>query len=148
MSGEIAAANAEQSVYEQVEAEELQEFGPAPVKSKSSCVPESAATDQRQGRSKENAPKGNAMHEFPNTPTISSSTPRDESFRRIVEMQDNQSYALQQLIHQQQQGVVALTLPQPSMPVFSGNPVDYCDFIRSFEHLIESKTASASARLY
>ncbi|XP_028417945.1 uncharacterized protein LOC114542641 [Dendronephthya gigantea] len=43
---------------------------------------------------------------------------------------------------------LALTLPQPSMPVFSGNPVDYCDFIRSFEHLIESKTTSPSARLY
>ena len=148
LSGEIAAANAEQSVYEQAEAEELQEFSPAPVKSKSSCVPETAVTDQRQGRSKEKAPKVNAMHDFPNTPTIPSSTPRDESFRRIVEMQDQQSHALQQLIHQQQQGVMALTLPQPSMPVFSGNPVDYCDFTRSFEHLIESKTASASARLY
>ena len=63
-------------------------------------------------------------------------------------MQDQQSYALQQLIKQQQQGVKALTLPQPSMQIFSGNPIDYCDFIRSFEHLIESKTASPSARLY
>ena len=43
---------------------------------------------------------------------------------------------------------MALTLPQPSLPTFSGNPVDYCDFIRSFEHLIESKTVSPSARLY
>ena len=65
------------------------------------------------------------------------STPQDESFRRIAQIQDQQSNALQQLIHQQQQGVLALTLPQPSMPIFNGNSIDYCDFIRSFEHLIE-----------
>ena len=63
-------------------------------------------------------------------------------------MQDQQSSALQLLIQQQQQGVMALTLPQPSMQVFSGDPVDYCDFIRAFEHLIESKTTSPNARLY
>ena len=73
---------------------------------------------------------------------------QDESIRRIVEMQDQQSTALTLLIQQQQQGVMALTLPQPSLQVFSGDPVDYCDFIRAFEHLIESKTASPSARLY
>ena len=70
----------------------------------------------------------------------------DESIRRIVEMQDQQSTALGLLI--QQQGVMALTLPQPSLQVFSGDPVDYCDFIRAFEHLIESKSTSPSARLY
>ncbi len=63
-------------------------------------------------------------------------------------MLDHQSFTLQQLIQQQQQGVMALTLPQLSMQVFSGNPIDYCDFIRSFEHLVESKTSSPSARLY
>jgi hypothetical protein len=144
LSGEIAAAGAEQSVYEQVEAEELREFDPAPT-SDTRAV---SVSNQHRGGSKENAAKINAIHEFPDTPINTTSTPRDESFRRIVEMQDRQSNALQHLIHQQQQGVMALTLPQPSMPIFSGNPIDYCDFIRSFEHLIESKTTSASARLY
>ena len=75
---------------------------------------------------------------------------QDESIRRIVEMQDQQSTALSLLIQQQQQqqGVMALTLLQPSLQVFSGDPVDYRDFIRAFEHLIESKTTSPSARLY
>ncbi|CAB3997294.1 PREDICTED: uncharacterized protein LOC107342904, partial [Paramuricea clavata] len=144
LSGEIAAAGAEQSVYEQVEAEELREFDPDP-KSDTQTVP---VSNQHRGGSKENAPKVNAMYEFPNTPINTTSTPCDESFRRIVEMQDRQSNALQLLIHQQQQGVMTLTLPQPSMSIFSGNPIDYCDFIRSFEHLIESKTTSPSARLY
>ena len=153
LNGEIAAADAEQSVHEQAEAEELKEFHPAPVKSNSSSVPGITVSEQHQRGLKEDALKVNAKQEFPNTPMYPISTPRDESFRRIVEMQDQQSYALQQLIlqqliHQQQQGVMALTLRQPNLPIFSGDPVDYCDFIRSFEHLIESKTASPSAQLY
>lgn len=72
----------------------------------------------------------------------------EESFKRLTEMQDQQSYTLQQLVQWQQQGVMALTLPQPTMKVFSGNPIDYCDFIRSFEQLIETKTVSSSAQLY
>ena len=52
----------------QAEAEELQEFGPASVKFKSSSVLET--TDQRQGQSKGNASKVNAMHEFPNNSII------------------------------------------------------------------------------
>lgn len=65
-----------------------------------------------------------------------------------METQHLQNHALQQLIQQQQQGVMALTLPQRTMKVFSGNPIDYCDFIRAFEHLIEGKTLRSSARLY
>ena len=83
---------------------------------------------------------------LPNNPLISQS--HDESFRKLVKVQDQRSYALQQLMKQQQQEVKALTLPQPSMQIFSGNPIDYCDFIRSFEHLIKPKTARPSARLY
>ena len=68
---------------------------------------------------------------------------QDESIRRIVQIQDQQSTALSLLIQQQHH-----TLPQPSLQVFSGDPVDYCEFIRAFEHLIESKTTSPRARLY
>lgn len=53
-----------------------------------------------------------------------------------------------QLVQQQQQGVMSLALPQPDMQVFSGDPVDYCDFIHAFEHLVERKTPSSSSRLY
>ena len=53
-----------------------------------------------------------------------------------------------QLVRHQQQSTAALTLPQPSMQVFSGNPIDYCDFVHAFEHLVEQKTTSASSRLY
>ena len=73
---------------------------------------------------------------------------QDESFQRLIENHERQNQAIQQLIQQQQQGVLALTLPQPSLQVFSGDPIDYCDFVRAFEHIVERKTLSSSARLY
>ena len=39
---------------------------------------------------------------------------QDESFQRLIENHERQNQAIQQLIQQQQQGVLALTLPQPS----------------------------------
>ena len=52
------------------------------------------------------------------------------------------------LLRQQQEAIMALTLPKPDVPVFTGDPVEYCDFIRAFENLIERKTSSPSTRLY
>ena len=43
---------------------------------------------------------------------------------------------------------MALTLHQPDVPVFTGDPVEYCDFIRAFQNLIERKTNSPSTSLY
>ena len=43
---------------------------------------------------------------------------------------------------------MALTLPQPEVPVFSGDPIGYCEFVWAFENLVEGKTSSSSARLY
>ena len=73
---------------------------------------------------------------------------RDESFQALMATQDRQNSVLQQLVEQQQQSVMALTLPQPSMQIFNGDPLNYCDFVRAFEHLVESKAASSGARLY
>ncbi len=63
-----------------------------------------------------------------------------------METQDRQSIVLQQLVQQQMQGVTPLTLPQPTIGVVNGDTIEYCDFIRSFEHLVEQKTSSS--RLY
>ena len=40
------------------------------------------------------------------------------------------------------------TLPQQRVPVFEGNPMEYNNFIRAFENIIEAKVANASERLY
>lgn len=55
---------------------------------------------------------------------------------------------IQLLLRQQQEAIMALTLPQPDVPVFTGDPVEYCDFIRAFKNVIERKTSSPSTRLY
>ena len=55
---------------------------------------------------------------------------------------------VQVLLHQQQEAIMALTLPQPEVPVFNGDPIEYCEFIRAFENLVERKTSSQSNRLY
>ena len=154
LRGEIAAAEAEKDGYDQVESEVLNKGFSSPVPSKKFETYRLKDVTPSEGTSGAKLRSTTTKHEstsistpvLPNNPLISQSD--DESFRRLVEVQDQQSYALQQLMKQQQEGVKALTLPQPSMQIFSGNPIDYCDFIRSFEHLIESKTASPSARLY
>ena len=60
----------------------------------------------------------------------------------------NQASDMQLLLRQQQEAIMALTLPQPNVPIFGGDPIEYCDFIRAFENIIERKTSSPSARLY
>ena len=39
-------------------------------------------------------------------------------------------------------------LPQPRVPMFDGNPVEYRNFIQGFENLIESRTQSSTERFY
>ena len=69
--------------------------------------------------------------------------------QQLMETKDRQNIALQQLVKQQQQSVMALTLRQPTMKIFKGDLIDYCDFICSFKHLVEEKNPlSSSARLY
>ena len=61
--------------------------------------------------------------------------------------QQQLNHQVQQLLRQQQLHTLALTLPQPEVPTFSGDPIEYCNFIRAFENMIEAKTTSYSARL-
>ena len=55
---------------------------------------------------------------------------------------------MQELIKQQQESTLALTLPEPEVPTFNRDPIEYWTFVRAFENLIERKTTSESARLY
>ena len=67
---------------------------------------------------------------------------------RVLGSQELQSFTFQKLLEQQQQHILALTLPQPDLLVFDSDPTRYCDFIRAFENLVERKMNSPSARLY
>jgi len=42
---------------------------------------------------------------------------------------------------------MSLMIPQPDMKIFSGDPINYCDFVRAFENLVERKTLSSTSRL-
>ena len=72
----------------------------------------------------------------------------DYPLQRLMEAHDRQNIAFQQIVQQLQQSVMALTLPQLTIKAFKGDPIEYCDFIRSFEHLVEEKAPSPSTRAY
>ena len=55
---------------------------------------------------------------------------------------------MQELIKQQQESTLALTLPEPEVPTFNGDPKEYWTFVPGFENLIARKTTSESTRLY
>ena len=55
---------------------------------------------------------------------------------------------MDKLLKQQTSSVNNLLLPKTEMPIYDGNPIDYPDFIRSFENLVESQTDQDSRRLY
>ena len=44
--------------------------------------------------------------------------------------------------------LLTLTLPHAEVQTFDGDPVNYCNFICSFENLIEAKMKNSSTRLY
>jgi hypothetical protein len=46
------------------------------------------------------------------------------------------------------QTAAAFFLPKPEVPVFKGDPLEYCNFVMAFKNLIEDKTSNASARLH
>ena len=106
---EIAAGNAEKSACKQAEHEALEKIDPPTMPVLQSSGPkdpfmnETVTSNQCLEVVQEKTPKSNLMHEYSNN---TMSTPHYESLRRIVEIQDQQSSALQQLIHQQP-GVMA-----------------------------------------
>ena len=172
LQGEIAAAEAEKLVYEQCEADEtcLNQEEIAPPSTHGQHIPKSSVDNvfpvnhSVPSKSPENQPKQqpketplkqhhivSAAEWFPNQSPLShqyNGQAYDYPLQRLMETLDRQSIALQQIVQQQQQSVMALTLPQPTIKAFKGDPIEYCDFVRSFEHLVEQKTPSPSARLY
>ena len=67
---------------------------------------------------------------------------------QLMYMQQYRDQQLQQLLGQHQQLSLTLTLPHAEVQTFDGDPINYCNFIRSFENLIEAKTKNSSTRLY
>ena len=81
-------------------------------------------------------------------PNQNGSALHNSSVAYMMNIQTQQTQQLEQMMIEQQHYTAALSLPQPEVPIFKGQPIEYCSFIRAFENLIESKTDSSSARLY
>ena len=80
--------------------------------------------------------------DFFNSPTSGSLV------QRLFEVQHQQNSRMQELIQRQQESTLALKLPQPVVPTFSGYPINYWPFKRAFENLMEKKTPRQSTQLY
>ena len=63
-------------------------------------------------------------------------------------MQQYRDQQLQQLLGQHKQLFLTLTPPHAEVQTFDRDPVYYCNFIRSFENLIEAKMKNSSMKLY
>ena len=107
----------------------------------SSLNPE-ASEWQRSNESEENISETSITHH------LSVSDKNATEMLDIERLQQQQNKQIQELLKQQQQQTLALTFPQPEVPVFSGDPTEYLDFTRAFENLIESKTSDPSMKLY
>ncbi|XP_068735477.1 uncharacterized protein [Montipora capricornis] len=59
-------------------------------------------------------------------------------------LQQQQNKIVEMLAIQQKKSA----LPQPRVPIFNGDPMEYEPFVRAFESIIGSKTSSSSERLY
>jgi hypothetical protein len=73
---------------------------------------------------------------------------QQHQMQEMFNMQESRDEQLQQLLSHHQQMALSMTLPNVQVPTFAGDPIEYCHFVRSFENLIEAKTASPSARLF
>ena len=150
LQAEIAEMEAERKVYEEEEAskagrsglrqrrmEQLDQSNQLPRQMKDASTPLERDTinlpDPEASKCKpmKSTPKPLERNsEYPLVPEApewrhgASNVGKNDSLQFLMEAQDRQSQALQRLLEQQQQGVSELTLPQPSLQVFSGDPID------------------------
>ena len=64
-------------------------------------------------------------------------------YRQQADLQLQQNKIVDMMVHNPNRS----KLPQPCVPVFDGNPMEDCSFIRAFDSLIESRTYGSSDRL-
>lgn len=71
--------------------------------------------------------------------------PHEKSFKEVMAMQRQQN---EQMIATHQQLAAVMTLPQPEVHKFKGDPIKYGTFIMAFKARIESRASNAADRLY
>ena len=66
----------------------------------------------------------------------------------VTRMMNMQTTYMDHMLNEQKQSALNLTLPNPDVPVFGGNPLEYCSFTTAFDTLIQSRTTNDSSRLH
>jgi hypothetical protein len=131
---ELAKANAEEQAYLEAEKDE-----------NPTSLPKS---DEARNEQIQISPTKQRTKHFPGT-SKSTLPPSPERESNHLEM-DLQGTAntMERMLLQKQRHTLALMLPQPEVPTFDRDPIEYQNFIRIFETLIKFKTDSDSTRLY
>ena len=74
----------------------------------------------------------------------SSGSEKSELTDMAYDILAQQNRVMKEFVSQQQRN----SLPRRRVPVFTGNPLDYCTFIRAFETVIETRESDYAGRLY
>lgn len=69
----------------------------------------------------------------------------ERTFKSVIELQQKQNEAI---IATHQQLTAAMTLPQPTITKFKGDPIEYNTFIMAFDASIRTKASTSSDLLY
>ncbi|CAH3186563.1 unnamed protein product [Porites evermanni] len=100
-------------------------------------------TEFKKAVARESAPKEHkTKHKVPSQSSSDSdeqSGLSDQAFH-ILEQQNR---VMEEFVNQQQKN----TLPRRQVPIFDGNPLSYCTFMRAFETVIESNKSDSGGRL-
>ena len=142
---EYAKAVAREEAYAQAEAGN---FAPSNVASGNPrfpiSVPSSITRASRAGGSKREsfvpADKKEKLSVSDSSSSSGNSGLSDQAYGILVQ----QNRVMEEFVKQQQRNL----LPRRRVPVFSGDPLEYCSFIRAFESVIETREPDYAGRLY
>ena len=91
-------------------------------------------------------PMGKKIHLNPNAPVFHSQAPMFQGMQQdFVEMQKRQN---EQILAAHQTLASAVSLPQPEVPKFKGDPIQFHTFIRSFDARIAPLTSKAEDLIF
>ena len=164
LENEIAKAQARERVYASLEEDQ------GNLESKDDTVPDVKQSQPKLMSSTPVAPLNPVSPEFHQNSLVSKNSPQanssvtggprgivtssdipsqpepcEKSFEEVMAMQRQQN---EQMIATHHQLAAAMTLPQPEVHKFKGDPIIYGTFIMAFKTRIESRTLNAADRLY
>ena len=66
----------------------------------------------------------------------------------MFDMHERRDQQLYEVLRCHRDMTASISLPDVDLPIFGGNPTEYCYFIQAFENLIEAKTSNERRKLF